>query len=100
MIKLIGYERKTGNMQDTKTGELIEWDNYLLHYVTDERPEVKGLFADNVTAKVDGLQILNAKSIDEALNKQVMFAIDMTSKIGADGKGKINVNKIVVLGDA
>lgn len=100
MIKLIGYERKTGNMTDKETGERIEWDNYLLHYVTDERPEVKGLFADNVTAKVDGLQILNAKSIDEALNKQVIFAIDMTSKIGADGKGKINVNKIVVLGDA
>ena len=100
MIKLIGYERKTGNMTDQKTGEVIEWDNYNLHYVTDERSEVKGLFADNVTAKVEGLQLIGCKSIEEALNKQVMFAIDMTSKVDAMGKAKINVNKIVVLGDS
>ena len=100
MIKLIGYERKQGSMTDTKTGELIEWDKYVLHYVTDERPEVKGYFADNVEAKADGLQLHGCKTLDEALNKQVMFGMDMTAKTDANGKTKINVNRIVVLGDA
>lgn len=100
MIKLVGYERKTGNMVNKQTAEVIEWDNYVLHYITDERPEVKGVFADNVTAKVEGLQLHGCKTIDEALNKQVMFGMDMTAKIDAEGKGKLNVNRIVVLGDA
>ena len=99
MIKLIGYERKSGSMPNEKTGELIEWDNYVLHYVTDERPEVTGLFADNVTAKVDGLQFTGFKTLDDVLNKQVMFGMDMTSKVDNNGKAKINVNRIVLLGD-
>ena len=100
MIKLIGYERKTGSMPNEKTGELIEWDKYILHYTTDEKAEVKGLFADNVEADPKKLQLIGCKTIDEALQKQVMFGIDMTAKIDASGKGKINVNRIVVLGDA
>ena len=99
MIKLVGYERKTGNMVDTKTGQLIEWDKYILHYLTDERPEVKGMFADNVEADPKKLQFMGCKNIDEALNKQVMFGTDMTAKTDANGKTKINVNRIVVLGD-
>jgi hypothetical protein len=100
MIKLVGYERKTGNMVDTKTGQLIEWDKYILHYLTDERPEVKGMFADNVEADPKKLQFMGCKTIDEALGKQVMFGTDMTAKTDANGKTKINVNRIVVLGDA
>ena len=60
MIKLVGYERKTGNMVDTKTGQLIEWDKYILHYLTDERPEVKGMFADNVEADPKKLQFMGS----------------------------------------
>ena len=99
MIRLVGYERKTGSMPNKQTGEVISWDNYVLHYITDERPEVKGVYADNVTAKADSLQLTGCKTIDEALNKQVMFGMDMTAKVDAEGKSKLNVNRIVVLGD-
>lgn len=35
MTKFLGFEHSEGEMTDRDTGELIVWDNYLLHFMTD-----------------------------------------------------------------
>lgn len=96
--KLIGYEQRKGNFTNKDTGELVEFDNTKLYYVSNEKPTVKGLYCDEATAKTDELQIINAKNIDEALDKEVYLITDITTKADADGKARLRIAKIVVVG--
>lgn len=79
MTILKGYERKTGSFTNKITGENIEYDNYVIHYVTDEREEVTGWYAQNIKCKAKSFQIVGAKSIDDLLEKEIMIVMDPTA---------------------
>lgn len=98
MFKLMGYERKTGSFPNKQTGEVVEYDNYVLHYQTDEKKGVKGLYCDNADAKAENLIIAGAKSIDECIGKEVALVADLTAKTDNEGKARIQISKILVLG--
>ena len=99
MYKLIGYERKQGSFTHKDSGEIVEYDNYELFYVTDEKrsDNMKGLFCDSARAKVADLKFSGCKNIDEALNKEVYFIVDLTAKADENGRARLNVDRIVVL---
>lgn len=109
MIILKGYSRTTGNMEtgkivvDKATGETvaesIPYDNYVLHYVSNDNSNVKGWFCDNVKANATKLEIIGAKTIDDLIDKRVMFSLDMTQKVDSNGKARQMVVAIVLLGD-
>lgn len=97
MYKLLGYEQKQGTFTNKDTGEVIQYNNVDLHYVTDEKQKVKGLFCDSVKAKMDELQFTNAKSLDECLNKEIYLIFDPTQKTDENGKTRMMVARIVVV---
>lgn len=97
MFKIIGYERKQGQFPNKETGEIVKYDNYELYYVTDEKDNLKGLFADGARAKAEELQIIGAKDLDEALNKEVYLISDLLAKPDENGRVRVNINKIVVI---
>ena len=98
MIKLIGYQRKQGNFTNKDTGELVNYDNTELFYVSDEKPEVKGMYCDSAKAKTEALTIVGAKSIDDAIGKEVYLIVDVTQKTDKEDKARLNISKIVVIG--
>ena len=91
MYKLLGYENKAGDFTNKQTGELIQYDNYVLHFVTDERTEVKGLFCGSAKTKREKLQFMGFKTLDDILGKEVIFGFDMTG-------GTPVVNRIIYFG--
>lgn len=109
MIILKGYSRTAGSMEtgkvivDKSTGETVAetlaYDNYVLHYVSDDNSNVKGWYCDNVKANASKLEIIGAKTLDELLGKRVMFSLDMTQKTDANGKARQMVVAIVLVGD-
>ena len=103
MLKLMGYEIRKGSFTNKSTGELVEYNNVTLHYQTDEKKSVKGLFCDNADAKMDDLQIIDVKTgknvtLDDCVNKDVILATDMTAKTDNEGKARLQVGKIYLLG--
>ena len=109
MTILKGYERATGEMPtgktlvDKQTGEvtqeMISYDKYTLHYVSDERQTCKGLYCDNIGAKAENLQIIGAKCLDDVIGKVVVFGMDMTGKPDRNGRVIPVVTSIVLVGE-
>lgn len=79
MTILKGYERKQGNFTNKVTGEVIEYDNIVIHYESDEREEVQGFFCGSAKCKAKGFKIYGAKDIHELLNKEIILAMDPTA---------------------
>lgn len=109
MIILKGYSRSTGTIEtgkvlvDKNTGEAITetraYDNFVLHYVTNDNPAVKGWFCDNVKAAADTLKLVGAKTLDAMLDKEVMFSMDMTQRTDVNGRAKQVVAAVILVGD-
>lgn len=109
MVILRGVERIKGSMPtgkqvvNPKTGELVDeivnYDNYLLHYQSDDRDKVVGVYCDNVKASADKLTVIGADSVEAALNKQVVFGYDVTARADLQGKIKPVVTSLYVLPD-
>ena len=98
MQKLIGFTQKKGNFTNKDTGELVEYDNTELYLLTDEKEGVTGLMPIVARAKSDQLKIINAKNLDEAINKEVYAIVDMTNKTDENGRTRMLVSKLVVVG--
>lgn len=98
MIRLVGYQQKKGNFTQKETGELVEYDNTELYYTTDEKSEVKGVYADSAKAKTEQLKIIGAKTLDDAIGKEVYLIVDVTTRTDKDDKARLNIGKIVVVG--
>lgn len=96
MYKLVGYQEKKGNFTNKETGEVVEYHNYELFYVTDEKPDVKGCYADSATAKAKDLRIKGAKTLEECLGKEVYLIADLTARTDEQGRARLNVSSIVV----
>ena len=96
MYKLIGYQKKEGSFTNKDTGELVEYNNIDLFYVTDEKDGVKGLFCDSARAKADELKFTGCKTLDEALNKEVYLIADLTAKADENGRSRLTVARLVV----
>ena len=75
---LRGYERREGQFVIEKTGEVKQYDNYLLHFTSDDREEVTGLFCGSVKCKTGQFQLVGANTLEECINQEVMFVMDMT----------------------
>ena len=109
MIILKGYEHSKGEMStgvkmvDRNTGEVeeekISYDNYNLHFVSNERQGVVGWYCDNVKAAVDTLQLIGGKTLADFVDKQVIFGFDMTAKPDRNGRVRPAVTSIVLVGD-
>lgn len=76
---LMGYENKAGQFTNRETGELIAYDNYVLHFTSDDREEVKGWFCGSIKCKSGTFRIIGADTIDECLGKEVLMVMDMTA---------------------
>ncbi len=96
-IILKGYEVKKGSFTNEKTGELVEYNNVDLHFMSNENEKCKGFFCDNVPAKMDDLKFTGAKNLDECLEHEVYFVMDPTAKVDANGKSKLLVDRILVV---
>ena len=75
---LRGYEQRKGQFVIEKTGEVKEYDNMMLHFTSDDREEVTGLFCGSVKCKSGQFQLVGAENLDQCINKEVMFVMDMT----------------------
>ena len=76
---LRGYEHSQGQFTDKKTGELVDYENFKIHYTTDERKEVAGLYCDHIKCKGDSFKLVGVDTLDEALNREVLLMWDPTS---------------------
>ena len=77
---LRGYERKEGQFARSDTGEVIAYDNIMLHYTSNDREEVTGLYCSSIKCKSGSFKIVGAKSLDELINKPVLMVMDLTEK--------------------
>lgn len=97
MYKLIGYQVKKGNFPKKETGELVEYDKTELYLVTDEKEGVKGLMPATAAANNESFKLIGAKTLDEAINKEVYVITDLTAKPDENGRMRLNVQKLVVV---
>lgn len=77
---LLGYENSNGSMTDKRTGELIQWDNMIIHVMTDDRAEVCGWFCDHIKCKTKNVDVIGAVSLESLLYKPVYLQYDITAK--------------------
>lgn len=79
MTILKGYEHKEGSFTNKATGELVEYDSYVLHYSSDEREEVTGEYCGNIKCKAGSFKVVGAKDLDALIGKPIVMAMDMTA---------------------
>lgn len=77
---LRGYERKEGQFVNEKTGEMITYDNILLHYTSNDREEVTGLYCGSIKCKSGSFKLVGANNLDELIGKPVLMVMDLTDK--------------------
>lgn len=77
---LMGYENSQGNMTDRKTGEVIVWDNMIIHVMSDDREEVTGWFCDHIKTKTKKVDVIGAESLAALLYRPVYLQYDITAK--------------------
>lgn len=97
MYKLIGYQIKKGNFTNKESGELIEYDKTDLYLITDEKENVKGYMPASATANNENFKLIGAKTLEEALGKEVYVITDLTAKPDENGRMRLNVQKMVVV---
>lgn len=77
---LLGYENSNGSMTDKRTGELIQWDNMIIHVITNDREEVVGWFCDHIKCKTKNVNVLGADKLQDLINQPVYLQYDITAK--------------------
>lgn len=77
---LLGFENSNGTMTNKQTGELIQWDNTIIHVITNDREEVKGWFCHHLKCKTKNANIIGADSLEALLYKPVYLQYDITAK--------------------
>lgn len=81
VTKIIGYERKAGNLTSDRTGELIDYDNHYLYYTVSDVEGVTGQKAGEVKINTKKLTVHGAQSLDELIGKEVILGLDPSSKV-------------------
>lgn len=101
MFKLVGYEEKKGTIVDEKTGEVKEYHNYDLHFLTDEKTDEKnGVFGLTTFAgksRASDLKLTGAKELKELINKEVYPITDMTARKDEEGKVRQMIVRLVAV---
>ena len=95
MIIFRGFKRKTGQMVNKDTGELIKWDNFELYFESDEDKDVVGRKPLIQAARAADLQVMGAPSLDALLDKACFVMHDMDVKTDENGKSKMYVKCIM-----
>ena len=96
MFKFVGYEEKKGTLPpDERTGEVKEYHNYDLHFVTDEKSDVVGLSVFTGKARAADLKFTGAEELKELINKEVYPITDMTARKDEDGKVRQMIVRLV-----
>ena len=74
----------------------MEYDKTELYLITDEKEGVKGFMPATASAQNDTFKIIGAKTLEEAINKEVYVITDLTAKPDENGRMRLNVQKLVV----
>ena len=77
---LMGHENSNGTMTDRKTGEVISWDNEIIHVMSNDRAETTGWYCDHLKCKSKNVTVIGAGSLDELLFRPVYLQYDITAK--------------------
>lgn len=64
---LMGFENSNGTMTDKRTGEVIQWDNMIIHVMSNDRAETNGWFCDHIKCKSKNAVVLGAESLEALL---------------------------------
>lgn len=86
MTKLIGYKHKKGSFPNKETGEIVEYDNFDLYFITGNVPDIVGYFPSEYRVKANVIrQILAIDSktpesdvlniLHDMINKDVMLSV-------------------------
>jgi hypothetical protein len=102
MFKLVGYEEKKGTLPvDEKTGEVKEYHNYDLHFLTDEKTDEKngvfGLTTFSGKARAADLKLTGAKELKELFGKEVYPITDLTARKDEEGKVRQMIIRLVAV---
>ena len=98
MFKFVGYEEKKGMLPvDEKTGEVKEYHNYDLHFVTDEKDGVTGHAVFSGKARAADLKLTGAKELKELIGKDVYPITDLTARKDEEGKVRQMIVRLVVV---
>jgi hypothetical protein len=98
MFKFVGYEEKKGDLPpDERTGEVKEYHNYDLHFVTDEKANVVGHATFTGKARAADLKLTGAKELKELIGKDVYPITDMTARKDEEGKVRQMIVRLVVV---
>lgn len=84
--KFIGYKRKNGSFTNKDTGELVEFDNYDLFFITGSVPDIVGYYPSeyrlkgNVIRQVIGFDSKSGDDVvlshlHDMLNKEVLLSV-------------------------
>ena len=73
MIKVVGFETKKGSFTNQQTGEVIDYDNLIIYYVSDLKEEVEGLYSSEIKIKSKDIKkILGDIKPSEMINKEII----------------------------
>lgn len=98
MFRFVGYEEKKGSFTNKETGEVVEYHNYDLHFLSDEKKEAVGHIVFTGKAKADDLQLTGAKELKELIGKEVYPITDMVAKKDEEGKVRQMIVRLVAVG--
>lgn len=84
--KFIGYKRKNGSFLNDKTGEVVNYDNFDLYFITGGVPEVTGFYPSSYKIKASAIrQILDypadtptetvIETLKSYVNKDVLLSV-------------------------
>ena len=84
--KFIGFKRKNGSFTNDKTGEVVQFDNYDLFFITGSVPEIVGYYPSeyrikgNVIRQVLGLDSSAVDSdvltqLHDMINNEVLLSV-------------------------
>lgn len=84
--KFIGFKRKNGSFTNEKTGEVINFDNYDLYFITGGVPDITGYYPSSYKIKSNAVrQILGMDvkvgdnevlaTLSRMVNKDVLLSV-------------------------
>ncbi len=73
MIKVVGFETKKGSFTNQQTGEVIDYDNLIIYYVSDLKKEVEGLYSSEIKIKSKDIKkILGDLNPSDLLDEEII----------------------------
>lgn len=60
MIKVVGFETKKGSFTNQQTGEVIDYDNLIIYYVSDLKKKLRAYIHQKLKLKVKTLKRFSA----------------------------------------